>query len=76
MSAVLKFEKPAATPARPLTIEAELRTLLRAEAAATRKLASIRAQIGPAKRAYLEKHKCFGMSNEAIMRELGIGVKG
>lgn len=72
MKPALALVQPAPKPARPTTIESDLRALLRSELAAVRKLADIRARIGPAKRAYLEKHRCFGMSNEAIMRELGV----
>lgn len=72
MAAALKLVRAVPKAARPKSIEAELKVLLRAEIVAIRKLASIRARIGPAKRAYLVKHKCFGMSNEAIGKELGV----
>lgn len=71
MTAALKLLKPVPPPARPKSDEAELRALLRREVELTRKLAQVRARIGPAKRAYMVKRRCFGLSNEALLRELG-----
>jgi hypothetical protein len=57
-------------PEEPLSLETTLRKLLRQERSLELRLIKTRAQIGAQKRAYQEKHKTFGMSNEALLKAL------
>jgi hypothetical protein len=57
-------------PPREVSVEKQLKKLLREERALELRLTAVRSKIGPVKRAYLEKHKCFGMSNEALLKTL------
>lgn len=51
-------------------VETELRDLLRAELALVRTLSEVRSKIGPLKRTYMQKHSIFGLSNEALRRDM------
>jgi hypothetical protein len=55
---------------KPVPVDKQLKRLLRQERELELKLQRVRFEIGPVKRAYLEQNKCFGMSNEALLKTL------
>jgi hypothetical protein len=61
-------ETAPAAPVEPL--ERKLKRLLREELKLERKLVQVRLQLGPAKRAYAEKSKTFGLNNAQLLNKL------